>query len=327
MRKIAFFDLEGPISTQDNAYEVLGLVPNGHKVFEVISKYDDILALERRPNYEAGDTLSLIAPFLVAHQIGENEIYEVSKKAYLVRGINRIVTQLKEQGWMVYIISTSYEQHAMNIACQLGIAEENVKCTRFPLDRYLTEFGGEDYQPILNAEREILSLHPPQNEDQIKERLDGFFFRDLPNVNVGKVLTDMSVCGGMRKVDAMKELAARDGLDISEAVAIGDSITDMRMLEFLKEQGGLSVVFNGNEYALPYGTVSLATSDMRNLSIITENWETGGKDAVLQAVRERESAGDDPYYHVLEGRDTFDDVLQVHLDMRKMVRGEAGRLG
>ena len=70
MSRVVFFDLEGPISTQDNAYEVLGLVPNGHKIFEVISKYDDILALENRPNYEAGDTLSLIAPFLVAHRIG-----------------------------------------------------------------------------------------------------------------------------------------------------------------------------------------------------------------------------------------------------------------
>jgi predicted HAD superfamily phosphohydrolase len=42
MSKVAFFDLEGPISAQDNAYEVFGLVPNGHEIFEVISKYDDI---------------------------------------------------------------------------------------------------------------------------------------------------------------------------------------------------------------------------------------------------------------------------------------------
>lgn len=327
MRKVAFFDLEGPISTQDNAYEVLGLVPSGHRVFEVISKYDDILALERRPNYEAGDTLSLIAPFLVAHEIGENDIYDVSKKAYLVRGIKRMISHLKEDEWIVYIISTSYEQHAMNIACQLGIEEENVRCTKFPLDEYLVEFGEEDYQPILSAEKEILALYPPENEELIKQRLDSFFFGDLPNVNVGKVLTDMRVCGGMRKVDAMKELAERDGIDFSQAVAIGDSITDMRMLEFLKEQGGLSVVFNGNEYALPYGTVSLATQDMRNLSLITDSWERGGKEAVIQSVKERETSGEDPYFHVLEGRDVFEDILEIHKMVRKMVRGEAGKLG
>jgi energy-converting hydrogenase A subunit R len=327
MSKVAFFDLEGPISTQDNAYEVFGLVPNGHKVFEVISKYDDILALEERPNYEAGDTLSLIAPFLVAHEIGEEEIFDVSKEAFLVRGINRMIDHLRERDWKVYIISTSYQQHAYNIAGQLGIDEENVKCTKFPLDDYLREFGGDDYEPILKAEQDILALHPPVDEVAIKKRLDDFFFGELPNVNVGKILTNMSVCGGARKVTAMNELAERDGLDVSGSVAVGDSITDMRMLEYIKDQGGLAVTFNGNEYALKYGSVSLATADMRNLSLITDSWETGGKEAVMKAISENEGSDEDPFYHVLEGKKNFDDILKVHKMVRNIVRGEAGKLG
>jgi len=322
MSKVVFFDLEGPISTQDNAYEVFGLVSNGRKVFEVISKYDDILALENRPDYEAGDTLSLIAPFFVAHEIGEEEIYDVSKEAYLIRGINRMVDHLREDDWKVYIISTSYQQHAYNIAGQLGIDEVNVKCTQFPLDDYLDEFGGEDYEPILRAEEDILSLHPPTDEVAIKQRLDDFFFGELPKVNVGKILTNMNVCGGARKVTAMNELAERDGLDVSGAIAVGDSITDMRMLQYIKDQGGLAVTFNGNEYALPYGTVSLATTDMRNLSLITDNWAIGGREAVLKAVAEKESSDEDPYYHVLEGKNNFDDILKVHIGIRKIVRGE-----
>ncbi|MEE9224003.1 MAG: HAD hydrolase family protein [Thermoplasmata archaeon] len=327
MSKVAFFDLEGPITAQDNAYEVFGLVPNGHEIFEVISKYDDILALENRPNYEAGDTLSLIAPFLVAHGVGEEEIFDVSKEAFLLRGIKRMIEHLKEHEWSVYIISTSYEQHAYNIAGQLGIDEEEVRCTMFPLDDYLKEFGGEDYAPIIKAEEDILRLWPPTDEVSIKTRLDKFFFKELPNVNVGKILTDMSVCGGARKVTAMKELAKRDGHDVSGAIAVGDSITDMRMLQFVKEQGGLAVAFNGNEYTLPYGSVSLATHDMRNLSLITDSWETGGKDAVLKAVSEKESSDEDPFYHVLEGKDNIDEIVKVHRKVRKVVRGQAGKLG
>ena len=68
MAKI-FFDLEGPISPQDNAYEVLGLAKDGERVFEVISKYDDILTLEGREGYEPGDTLKLIVPFLLWNKI------------------------------------------------------------------------------------------------------------------------------------------------------------------------------------------------------------------------------------------------------------------
>ncbi|GAF96811.1 unnamed protein product, partial [marine sediment metagenome] len=58
------FDLEGPLATQDNAYELMKLFPGGGKVFEVISRYDDLLTLEGRADYEPGDTLVLIAPFL-----------------------------------------------------------------------------------------------------------------------------------------------------------------------------------------------------------------------------------------------------------------------
>lgn len=327
MSKVVFFDLEGPISNQDNAYEVFGLVPNGHKVFEVISKYDDILALENRPNYEAGDTLMLIAPFLVAHGIGEEDIFDVSKEAFLLRGIKRMIDHLKERDWSIYIISTSYEHHAYNIACQLGIDDEETCCTKFPLNEYLDEFGGEDYAPILKTEEDILALWPPEDEVAIKTRLDQFFFSDLPKAKVGKILMNMSVCGGARKVNAMKGFAERDGHDISGAMAVGDSITDMRMLQFVKEQGGLAVAFNGNEYALPYSSVSLATHDMRNLTLITDSWEAGGKEAVFKAISEKEGSEDDPYYHVLEGKDSIDDIVEIHKEVRKVVRGQAGKLG
>ena len=78
MQNIICFDLEGPLSPQDNAYEVMGLFENGHEIFEVISRYDDLLTIENRENYEPGDTLALIAPFLVYHKITEADITKVS---------------------------------------------------------------------------------------------------------------------------------------------------------------------------------------------------------------------------------------------------------
>jgi len=37
---LIFFDMEGPLSIQDNAYELMKLFPDGGQVFEVISRYD-----------------------------------------------------------------------------------------------------------------------------------------------------------------------------------------------------------------------------------------------------------------------------------------------
>ena len=49
------FDLEGPLSPQDNAYELMKLFPNGDKIFEVISSYGDLLTLEEKEDYELGE--------------------------------------------------------------------------------------------------------------------------------------------------------------------------------------------------------------------------------------------------------------------------------
>ncbi len=77
------FDLEGPLSPQDNAYELMKLFPNGDKIFEVISRYDDLLTLEEREDHEPGDTLALIVPFLVLHNITEADITHLAGKASL----------------------------------------------------------------------------------------------------------------------------------------------------------------------------------------------------------------------------------------------------
>jgi len=76
------FDLEGPLSPQDNAYELMAIIPDGRRLFERLSRYDDLLALSGRPNYEPGDTLKLILPFLLAHGINESHIRQVWAKTF-----------------------------------------------------------------------------------------------------------------------------------------------------------------------------------------------------------------------------------------------------
>jgi len=57
------FDLEGPLAPQDNAYELMKLFPNGDKIFEVISRYDDLLTLEGREVMNRETLLLLSFPF------------------------------------------------------------------------------------------------------------------------------------------------------------------------------------------------------------------------------------------------------------------------
>ncbi|MGZ7111525.1 MAG: hypothetical protein ACXVIU_09355, partial [Halobacteriota archaeon] len=130
----AAFDLEGPLSPQDNAYEVMHSIKEGPALFEVLSRYDDYLAIRNRPNYEPGDTLQLIVPFMIVNGITEQDVRKASSRAQLVGGARDLIKWLKDETWDVHIISTSYEQHAYNVASKLDVEREKVHCTRFPLD-------------------------------------------------------------------------------------------------------------------------------------------------------------------------------------------------
>ena len=326
---LIFFDMEGPLSIQDNAYELMRLFPNGGDIFEVISRYDDLLAMEGREGYEPGDTLALIVPFLLHHGIAEEDISRLAEGAAIVEGATELIAGLKH--WQVFCISTSYEQYANRIMQRVGIATEKLACTRFPIDRYRSLASKEDLTMMAEIEQEILALEA-SDDKRIKERLDRFFWEELPKTSLGLAIGEVKPMGGRRKAAALRRFARARGQFPEQVVVVGDSITDARMLETVNRAGGLAIAFNANEYSLPYATMGLASSNIGDLKIALDAWEEGGKEAVRQAIRqwdrERiEQKGGEGEFLWLEGTDDLEQVIQIHKRIRRMVRQEAGRLG
>ncbi len=383
MLKVICFDLEGPLSPQDNAYEITALIENGHKIFEVLSRYDDILTIEGREGYEPGDTLSLIVPFLLYHGISERDIRGVSDTAKIVDGVDYTVSKLKSLGWEIFVISTSYQQHAFNMGRRIRIPRDRIYCTKFPLDKYREEAMGIDFSLIEDVENDILKeLYPnPDNSERtrkisfqeifvpnqssalirVKRRLDKFFYKDILKTGIGKFMKGVKVIGGQRKVDAVYKISERTGVPLSRIVAVGDSITDYKMLNEVRSKGGLSIVFNGNEYAIPYANIGMASSDMRFILVLLNAYMQGGREKVIETVnfweKEREKFSGNagkipedivsadiidfikkrssnknsslPYFHCLENlnKEKQEEIIKIHKKFRALVRGDAAKLG
>jgi len=330
MANFICFDLEGPLAPQDNAYELMKLFPDGDRVFEVISRYDDLLTLEEREDYEPGDTLALIMPFLVLHKIAEADIARLAGKAGLTGGAAELISQLQYHNWKVFCISTSYAQYALHITQKLGIFTHNIACTAFPLDKLRITLSEEDSRLLQQAEQDILKMHPPADDDKIKQSLDRFFWEKLPNTDLGSAIKEVKPVGGRRKVAALNKFADKYEQPLSDWVVIGDSITDFRMLQAVDKAGGLAIAFNANEYALPYATMGLASSSIKDLMEVLEVWQRGQRSGVERIVREKEKrggTGDRNYFHWLSGKDNIDDIVKIHKQIRHLVRQEAGKLG
>ncbi len=322
------FDLEGPLSPQDNAYEVMGLTEKGYEVFERLSRYDDLLTLEERPDYEPGDTLYLILPFLIAEGTGKEEVLNVSKKASLTPGAQETIKTLKEKGYTIVIISTSYEPHAHHIGERLGITREYIACTPFPPEKI--DMAEEEKKRILSLKEYLLEISPV-DDASLKKVLDEFYLKELPEMSFYKRISGLKVVGGRRKVSALKGFMERFKVEPSRTVSIGDSITDFRMLDYINNSGGLAIVFNGNEYSVPYATIGVASESLLSVIRPVEIFFKEGLDGVRDFIKRSEvgekSASEGVHYTLIQGCEDLDSIIAIHKLMRRRIRGRAAQLG
>jgi energy-converting hydrogenase A subunit R len=322
------FDMEGPLTSQDAAFELMGLVPGGHEVFRAISRYDDILALAGRPDYEPGDTLALIVPFLLYHRLSVFHIERLAESAPLVEGAAETIAQLAGEGYQVFCITTTYEQYARRLAQRLGLAAERVACTSLPLEELAARLTQDDIGAVARVELALRQRDVQEDDARLQALLDAFYWEELPGTPLGDAVASVKPIGGKRKVEALARFAESAQLETSRWVVVGDSITDNAMLTTVRDAGGLAVVFNGNQYALECGTVGAASTSLAALLPLLRVWQSGGLEGARDFVSRLTKAVEAPgaHYHWLAGVD-IGEALTVHARFRRLVREAAAELG
>jgi len=131
-------------------------------------------------------------------------------------------------------------------------------------------------------------------------------------------------------VAALEKFVEATGTKLSEWAAVGDSITDARMLTAAHEAGGLAIAFNGNEYVIPYATMSLASTSIADLLEVFRAWQKGGRKSVEKLVKDKEKSGgkgDRENFAWICGRTDLDEIIGTHKRIRRLVREEAAGLG
>lgn len=311
----------------------MNLIPGGEKIFEVISRYDDILTMEGRKDYEPGDTLALIVPFLILHHIHEKDIVALAQQSRLINGTTDLLAWLKHSGWQIFCITTTYQQYAHDITGKLGIPADHVASTAFPLDNMSKSPGPEESNLLYSLEQEILELHANASDAIIKRELDDFFFEKLAHTRLGRQIKSVKPVGGQRKLDALQTFSEKYQQPLNSWVVVADSITDFKMLRAVKNEGGLAIAFNANQYALPFATMSLASTHLSDLKPILETWQTQGFEGVHTLVKQQTIDQNNPNlntrcnFHWLMNQHDIAEVIELHRKLRHLVREKAGGLG
>lgn len=357
--KILFTDGEGPIVFKDLAADIMDKTVPG--LFPILSLYDDFLAEIERDGYQAGDTLALVVPHLLLHGVTDKDVADEARDAKVCLGVEDYIAGLKRDGWVTRIISTAYSQLWELVGGYLGIPMTDIACTTLDLEALRNRFGSVEFNNgVQAAEKNILSFAPLGKEaaDEVENGrsvvevfdkdekfsplrgvLDQLYWYDLPKIGY-KVLEEVRVMGGQRKVEAANGFARDLGVKLSDIAYVGDSITDDAVHKHLKAEGGLPIAINGNEYALRNARVAVATTDMRGLRPILDAWQRNGFDGVQRRAGEsaisfgskeggRQHIETQNDYQIVDFGDLKKrtELIAVHKEFRIKVRGAAARFG
>lgn len=359
MRRIFVTDCEGPISKNDNAFELAQkLIPEGAKLFTLISKYDDIQAeIVQRPGYRPGDTLKLILPFLKAYGATNDILRRLSEEdVMLVKGAKDTLS-LVRKNMPSFIVSTSYEHYIRSLCKLTGFPEDHTYCTKLDLDKF--KIPDSDIERLRNWTNELVRHSPPsipaganslldlnREDRETVALLDEIFWEEMQRITAGDILREVRPIGGMGKVKSVRDIVDKHESDAGQVIYFGDSITDSEPLRYVRNKGGVAVSFNGNEYAIREAEIAVLSDHTLVIGVFALAFKKGGIDVVrnlvtdwkyeniLQVINtEFEPKIQDAYGSKLPHVEIISEsnkerLIEESCSFRKNVRGEAvGRLG
>ncbi|MFQ5758884.1 MAG: hypothetical protein ACE5IF_04335 [Candidatus Bathyarchaeia archaeon] len=298
-KKLFITDCEGPVSKNDNAYELTEhFVPDGDSFFALISRYDDVQAdVVKRSGYKAGDTLRLILPFLKAYGATNERMRKFSGRHILLvpgaKNTLRFVRALMPS----FIVSTSYEQYMRALCDVIDFPYKNVHCTQLDIDRY--RINEEEAEKLRRLRKEIVAIPMIQipadaasiddfsaRDQETIERLDEIFWDEISGMESGRMLDEVNPIGGSEKASAVQSIVRETGRGLSDTIYVGDSITDVKPFRLVKEHGGLTISFNGNSYAVREAEIAVLSEHTIITSVLADVFNRLGRDGVVGLVEE-----------------------------------------
>jgi energy-converting hydrogenase A subunit R len=350
-QKVFVSDCEGPISKNDNAFELASqFIPEGNRLFALVSRYDDILAdIVKRQGYKAGDTLKLILPFLKAYDVSNEDISEYSSRNILLMPGAKKVLQFVRGFMPAFIVSTSYEQYMRALCRSIDFPFENVYSTRSDLDKH--EINKEEKLKLKILRQEMVKLPIPEipkgakslddfpeKLQQTVERLDEIFWKEISSMKIGKMLSEVNIVGGSEKASALKDIVVKLKTDPQNVMYIGDSITDVEVFKLIRDRKGLTISFNGNNFAVREAEVAILSENAVVIAVLADAFNRFGKTRVMSLIRSwspstieklglRERLTKPPRVELVT-RQNMEKLMHESTALRRSVRGQAiGKLG
>ncbi|MEM1563660.1 MAG: HAD hydrolase family protein, partial [Candidatus Bathyarchaeia archaeon] len=240
--------------------------------------------------------LKLILPFLRAYGVTDRKMRSFSAKTLL------LISKVKESLAFIrkvastFIVSTSYEHYIKALCQAIGFPFKNVYCTKVNIDKYAISQKEQDRlkeiateiakMPAIEIPKGASSIQDlPKVHQQVIKRLDEIFWEEIAKMEIGKIFKEVNPVGGREKAEAVRQIAKKLGVNLSDVVYVGDSITDVEAFKTVRGGGGLTISFNGNEYAIREAEIAIMSEKALVTALLTTVFCKYGKEQVIELIK------------------------------------------
>ncbi len=286
-RNIFITNCGGEESTREIAAAFLR---EGGKLFELFRWFDVYLGnVEKTKNHICGSSIKYVLPFLKAAGVTDKNVRDFcNQNISIADGTKEMFASMREEMGL-YIVNASYIHYVEEMATRLGVEYDHTYSTRFLLDDYQM---GEREQKMFTGLISAFSQLPPVSwnnsgvlspEGQFSmDSLKAFLFERLSTFPINQWLKKILLMSGRAKADAVLDITKRENVTPENIIYVGDNSTDMNALSLVREQGGLSISYNGDRQAVLSADYIIVSRDARILREIALTFFKSGKKGIKE---------------------------------------------
>jgi predicted HAD superfamily phosphohydrolase len=344
----------GFLTRNNNLRDLCGrFMQHGEQFFDVLERYDRLTSyVLNREDATAGSYYKWCVPFLKAYGATDHLLYEFSKDSLeIMPNAKRTMTYISNI-LPSHITTSLYEHGMMEVLERLNVPLCQVADTKLCIDQ--TMMGRLEARKLRNVAEEIARLKVPgsfyelnvptelMDEDvEIIKKLDAAITENIPDAGALGLMESTDAITSHKKAYRMLDIRRLTGIDLDSTMYVGSSATDFQPMDLVRDAGGLSIAFNGEEFAVRGSNIAILSEDTTVVSLFAslfadkgplaayefaENWsrrfleQTNFPDLDLLRTFLREHPDDLPEVYAVND-DNVDDISKKSDRYRKDILG------
>ncbi len=272
-------------------------IRNGAHFYDVLVRYDELTAyVLGREDTTAGNSLKWVVPFLKANGATDHLVNRFSKEdVRLMPGAPEAIRYIASQ--MPSFITTSVFEHGMmDISAELNAPTCEVSCSKMELDS--VQFSRTESRKLREMTETISSLRIPKveyelnvpievNEADVKiiRTLDDILQERIPELNAMSLMESVVPVTSHKKAYRLLDIRRYTNIDLESTFYVGGDNTDFQAIDLVRDGGGVSVSFNGTDFAVRGSTIAILSKDSTVGAVFAEQFFSRGIESMLDLAR------------------------------------------